>query len=132
MIASLISLSSISGGVPGIINTYGLLAIFVLMVLESASLPIPSGVVIPLAGLLAAKGLFNPYLAFTVILVAGIIGMTMDYYLAYFVEKDIIYRHLRAFRVKKEHLDAFDMWFERKGNSQSSARIRIRSCRSRF
>ena len=73
MIALLISLYSIFNGVSGIINTYGLLAIFVLMVLESASLPIPSEVVIPLAGLLAAKGIFSPYLAFAVILVAGII-----------------------------------------------------------
>ncbi len=111
----LVSLSSLLNGASGLINAYGLPAIFLLMVLESASLPIPSEVVIPLTGLLAAKGLFSPYLALAVLLAAGIIGMTIDYYLAYFVEKDIVYRHLRAFRIKKEHLDTFDRWFERNG-----------------
>ena len=39
-----------------ILKKYGYLAIFVLMILEAASLPIPSEVVLPVAGLLAATG----------------------------------------------------------------------------
>lgn len=101
--------------VTSFVNSYGYFALFIIMLLESASFPIPSEVVLPLAGLLAAKGIFNIYAAFAVVIIAGIAGMTIDYYVAYFVGKDIIYKHLRAFRIKKESLDAFDRWFERNG-----------------
>lgn len=93
----------------------GYLAVFLLMLGEAASLPIPSEIVIPIAGLLAAKGVFNVYIAFLIILIAGIIGITIDYYIAYLLEKDVVYKHLRSFRIKKEQLDAFDEWFNRNG-----------------
>ena len=98
-----------------ILKRYGYLAIFVLMVLEAASLPIPSEVVLPVAGLLAATGLFNIYLIFIVITVASLIGITIDYYLAYFIEKEIIYKHLKIFRISKNQLEGFDRWFNRNG-----------------
>ncbi len=98
-----------------LLNSYGYLAVFVLMTLESASAPIPSEIVLPLAGLLAAQGAFNIYLVFVIVLVAGIIGITIDYYIAYYLEKDVVYRHLKDFHIKQEHLDAFDRWFERNG-----------------
>jgi membrane protein DedA with SNARE-associated domain len=110
---------SILGGLAAFVITfmtnYGYLAIFVLMVLESASLPIPSEVVLPLAGLLAARGILNPYLAFAVIAVAGLIGATIDYHIAYFLGKDVVYKHLQLFRVKRKTLEDFDRWFERNG-----------------
>ena len=98
-----------------ILKKYGYLAIFVLMILEAASLPIPSEVVLPVAGLLAATGLFNIYLIFIVITVASLIGITIDYYLAYFIEKEIIYKHLKIFHISKNQLEGFDRWFNRNG-----------------
>ena len=108
-------LTGAEGIITGLMYSYGYLALFVLMVLESASLPIPSEVVIPIAGLLAAKGVFNAYAAFAVMLVAGIIGITIDYYIAYYLGKDVVYKHLGMLHIKKEHLEAFDRWFERNG-----------------
>jgi membrane protein DedA with SNARE-associated domain len=98
-----------------ILKRYGYLAIFLLMVLEAASLPIPSEVVLPAAGLLAATGLFNIYLIFIVITIASLIGITIDYYLAYFIEKEIIYKHLKIFRISRKQLEGFDRWFNRNG-----------------
>ncbi len=66
---------------------YGYAAVFVLMSLESASLPIPSDVLLPLAG----------------------------YYIAYVFGKDIVYKHLELFHLKKSTLMSFDRWFERNG-----------------
>lgn len=117
-----ILLSSLQGTVNGIaalavnlMNGYGYLGVFILMLLESASIPIPSEIVLPLAGLLAAKAIFNIYLVFAIVLVAGIIGITIDYYLAYYLGKEALYGHIRRLRVKKEHLEAFDDWFNRNG-----------------
>ncbi len=108
-------LAPLIGSVAALVDKYGYVALFILMVLESASFPIPSEVVLPLAGVLAAKGLFNIYAAFAIALGAGIIGMAADYYIAYWIGKDVIYKHLRAFRIKRESLDSFDRWFERNG-----------------
>ncbi len=98
------------------LRNYGYLAIFLLMILEAASLPIPSEVVLPAAGLLAATGVFNVYLIFAVVTVASIIGITIDYYLAYFLEKEVVYKHLKLFRITQPQLDAFDKWFGRNGS----------------
>ncbi len=108
-------LNTTEGAITGFIHSYGYVAIFVLMALESASLPIPSEVVLPLVGLFSAQGVINPYLAFIVVFVAGLLGMAIDYYIGYYVGKEVIYKHLRAFRVKKETLDAFDAWFSKNG-----------------
>ncbi|MGC8479717.1 MAG: DedA family protein [Candidatus Micrarchaeia archaeon] len=98
-----------------ILNKYGYLAIFILMILESASLPIPSEVILPIAGVIAFQGVLNFYLILVVATLAGIIGITIDYYIAYLLSKDLFYKHLKFFRVKKETLDNFDAWFNRNG-----------------
>ncbi len=116
-ILSMISYSSLASFVKG----YGYLALFLLMAMESASLPIPSEIVLPLAGYLSAQGLLNPnpflamVLSIIVVTIASFVGMEINYFLAYFVGKDIIYRHLSTFRIKKGSLDSFDRWFSSNG-----------------
>lgn len=101
--------------VTGMMYSYGYLAVFLLMLLEAASFPIPSEIVLPLAGLFAARGVFNVYLVFVIVLGAGIVGVAIDYYLAYYLGKDVVYKHLQRFHITKKQLDAFDEWFERNG-----------------
>ncbi len=104
-----------STGLHAIILHYGYLAIFALMTLEAASLPIPSEIVLPIIGFLAEQGLINVVIAFFVAMIAGIIGMTIDYFIAYFIGKDVVYKHLSLFHVKRSTLDAFDKWFQKNG-----------------
>lgn len=101
--------------VQSIVSAYGYLGIFILMTLESASLPIPSEVVLPVVGHLISTGTLNGYLATAVVLVASITGMAIDYTIAYYVGKRVVYKHLQSFRIKKGSLDAFDSWFNRNG-----------------
>ncbi len=97
------------------IHAYGYAAILGLMILESASLPVPSELLLPVAGYFSSQG--SLYLPFTivVVLIGSFVGMAINYYIAYFIGKDIVYKHLRLFHIKKESLDAFDRWFERNG-----------------
>jgi membrane protein DedA with SNARE-associated domain len=97
------------------ITTHGLAAIVALMALESASLPIPSEVILPLAGRFAAAGDFSLYLAIAASIVGTVIGITVDYAIAYVLEKEVVYKHLSAFHIKKSDLDAFDAWFAKNG-----------------
>ncbi len=101
--------------VTAFLTKYGYAAIVVLMVLESASLPIPSEVVLPLIGKYVASGLLNPYLAFACTMIGTAIGISVDYAIAYYFGKDVVYKHLHAFHVKKETVDAFDAWFDSNG-----------------
>jgi membrane protein DedA with SNARE-associated domain len=95
---------------------YAYAAVIVLMGLESASLPIPSEVVLPLIGSFAAKNLLNPYVAFVCTMIGTVIGISVDYAIAYFVGKDVVYKHLGALHIKKETLDSFDRWFSANGD----------------
>ncbi len=62
------------------VQSWGYIGIFVLMLLESSSLPIPSEVVLPFAGYLVAQGLLNFWLAVLTATFAGIFGSLIDYY----------------------------------------------------
>ncbi len=97
------------------IHAYGYMALFIAMALESSSIPVPSEVVMPLSGLLAAKGIFSFPLAFIASLLGSLLGIAVDYYIGYYIGKDIVYKHLHRFRISKEKLDSFDKWFERNG-----------------
>jgi membrane protein DedA with SNARE-associated domain len=97
------------------IGSYGYFAIFILMAMESSTLPVPSEVVLPLAGLFVEKGLLNLPMAFIAALLGAIVGSMIDYAIGYYIGKDIVYKHLRLFHIKKESLDNFDRWFEKNG-----------------
>jgi membrane protein DedA with SNARE-associated domain len=99
--------------ISNLIHSYGYAAVFVLMLFESSSLPVPSEVVLPLAGFLSSKGFLNLYLAFAAALLGGIGGLCIDYFIGYYLGKDVVYKHLGYFHVKKTDLDAFDAWFDR-------------------
>ncbi|MEM0107072.1 MAG: DedA family protein [Candidatus Micrarchaeaceae archaeon] len=95
---------------------YGYFAVFGLMALEGSSLPVPSEVVMPFAGFLSAKGLLSFPLALLAGLLGSIVGLAVDYYIAYFLGKEIIYKHLHKFHISKKSLDSFDRWFKKNGD----------------
>ncbi|MEM0086913.1 MAG: DedA family protein [Candidatus Micrarchaeaceae archaeon] len=104
-----------SAAISSLVNAYGYYAILILMTLESASMPVPSEVVLPTLGYFAARGTLNLYIVLAVTYASSLIGMAINYYIAYFIGKDIVYKHLSIFRIKKEQLDAFDAWFAKNG-----------------
>ena len=103
------------GIVTNLVHAYGVAAVFVLMLLESSSIPVPSEVIMPLAGVFAAQHIFSFYIALLASIAGSAIGIAIDYLIGYYIGKDIVYKHLRLFHIKKESLDAFDEWFSRNG-----------------
>ena len=59
------------------------LILFVLMLLEGMSFPIPSEVVMPLAGYFSYQGSMNVYLAIIVGTLGSLMGSLIDYFIAY-------------------------------------------------
>ncbi|MCL5114925.1 MAG: DedA family protein [Candidatus Marsarchaeota archaeon] len=103
--------------ISSLVTSYGYAAIFGLMLLEGSSLPVPSEVVMPLAGLFAHQHLLRFYPALIAGLLGSIGGLAIDYYIGYLLGKDVVYRHLRMFHISKESLDRFDAWFARNGSA---------------
>jgi membrane protein DedA with SNARE-associated domain len=63
------------------VSGWGYWGVFVLMLLESSSLPIPSEVVLPFAGYLVSAGQLNFWVTVAVATVAGVLGALVDYYI---------------------------------------------------
>jgi membrane protein DedA with SNARE-associated domain len=99
----------------GVVKAYGYFAVLVLMIMEGSTLPIPSEVVLPIAGLFAAKGALNIYITIIVATLGSAIGFAIDYYIGYYLGKDVVYKHLSLFHIHKAELDKFDLWFEKNG-----------------
>ncbi len=101
---------------------HGYLAVFVLMVLESACIPIPSEVVMPFGGALAAGLLAagHPHVGLVGMGVAGTVGNLVGALIAYLVGRaggrPLLERYGRFVLIRTEHLDRAEAFFARRGD----------------
>jgi len=107
--------SYIAQGALNVISTYGYVGIFILMLLESSSLPIPSEVIIPFSGYLASQGYLNLWLIVGITTIAGLAGSLIDYYLGFLLGLEGI-KKLRYLPVKDSQLDSAVKWFNSYGS----------------
>lgn len=94
-------------------KTYGYASIFALMALESASLPVPSEVVLPLAGYFVRTGVLSFWGVIGVSTAASLVGALVDYYLAKWLGRPFAVGLLRLFRIHRDVLDRAEGWFDR-------------------
>lgn len=98
------------------VASYGLLAVFILMALESACIPIPSEVTMLYAGYLVSQG----DVSFIGIVAAGVFGNLFGSWIIYAVGasggRSLLLHHGRWFGVKPKHVDHADKWFDHYGN----------------
>jgi len=105
-----------TGFVASSMASFGYAGVFALMALESASLPIPSEVVLPFAGYLVFKGSMNFVDVVLVSTAAGLIGSMVDYYLAYKLGRPAVVRLFKWFGARPEHLDRAEKWLGANGS----------------
>jgi membrane protein DedA with SNARE-associated domain len=98
------------------IQSWGYAGIFVLMTLESSSLPIPSEVILPFAGYLVSQGLLNFWLVILVSTVAGILGSLIDYYVG-LKGTNILARRktVQKLLYDQGRMDTAEIWFKKYG-----------------
>lgn len=97
------------------IATYGLIAVFVLMVCESCGFPFPSEIIMPTAGLLAAAGQMNLAAAIVVGAFANLVGSLIAYGLAARFGEPLLLGPGRYIGIRRHHLEMADAWFRRWG-----------------
>jgi membrane protein DedA with SNARE-associated domain len=101
------------------IATYGYLAVFLLMMAESACIPVPSELIMPLAGALSAGAVTGHRLSLTLVIVAGVAGNVAGSYVAWAVGRwggqAVLRRWGGRLWLREHHLDAANRWFGRYG-----------------
>ncbi len=107
---------SITNGVTSTIQSWGYTGVFVLMFLESSSLPIPSEVILPFAGYLASMGQLNMWVALLLATVAGLAGSLIDYYIGLKgVESLTKHKVLGRMLLSTSQLEVAEKWFTKNG-----------------
>ena len=100
----------------GLISQTGYTGIFLLMVMESATLPVPSEIVLPLAGYLVYTGQLEYWITVIVASVGSMIGTVIDYEIGYYLGRPAILRYGRWVRLSEHHLERSELWFRKYGN----------------
>ncbi len=102
-----------------LIATYGYLAVFVLMVAESACIPIPSEVIMTFGGALAAGAVPGTSLNLIGVIAAGVAGNVVGSYIAWAVGRyggqPALQRWGERFWLREHDLDRASAWFARYG-----------------
>jgi membrane protein DedA with SNARE-associated domain len=100
-----------------VIDAIGLVGIFVLMVAESACIPIPSETTFLFAGFNVDAGEYSFLAVVAVGTAANVVGSWIAYAVGYFGRVDILEKHGKKLHVKPSHLAWADRWFERYGDA---------------
>ena len=95
----------------------GYLGVFLLMVMESATLPVPSEVVLPLGGYLVWQGRLEFWSTVAVATVGSLVGTMVDYAIGYFLGRPAVLRYGRIVRFSEKRLETTERWFGSHGKS---------------
>jgi membrane protein DedA with SNARE-associated domain len=100
-----------------VVDAMGLPGIFVLMLLESACIPVPSEATMLFAGFNVSRGEYSLFAATAVGTLANLVGSWVAYAIGYYGRVDILEKHGRKLHIKPSHLAWADRWFERHGDA---------------
>ena len=100
-----------------IVDALGLPGVFVLMLLESACIPVPSEATMLFAGFNVSRGEYSLIAATLTGTFANLVGSWIAYAVGYYGRIDILERHGRKLHIKPSHLAWADRWFERHGDA---------------
>lgn len=99
------------------VGSWGYLGIFVLMALESACIPIPSEITMPVGGLLAAEG----KLSFTWVVLIGAFANLVGSWLAYALGRGsgrtLLLKYGKYILIRPHDIERADVWFAKYGDS---------------
>ena len=107
----------IFNAIVNLLNQTGYLGVFLLMVMESATLPVPSEVVLPLAGYLVYKGQLEFWSTVAVATVGSLVGTMVDFGIGFYLGRPAVLRYGRIVRFSEKRLETTEKWFANHGNN---------------
>src|SRR3954464_5255637 len=100
-----------------VVDALGLGGVFVLMVLESACIPIPSEATMLFAGFNVSDHHYSLFAAVAVGSLGNLVGSWIAYAVGYYGRVDVLEKHGKKLHIKKSHLEWADRWFQRHGDA---------------
>jgi membrane protein DedA with SNARE-associated domain len=100
-----------------VVDALGLAGVFVLMLLESACIPVPSEATMLFAGFNVSNGEYSLFAATAAGVLGNLVGSWIAYWVGYAGRVDILEKHAGKLHIKKSHLEWADRWFERHGDA---------------
>lgn len=95
---------------------YGAIAIFVIVFLEYLNLPgFPAGIIMPLSGIMAAKGNINFFWVMVITVAAGLAGSLALYVLGWKGGELFLKAYIKKFPKQRETLEKNLEWVRQKG-----------------
>ena len=108
-------LNRLVDAVTNLIGDHGIPAVFFLMILESACLPVPSEVIMLFAGYLVSIHSMSLVGAVAAGVAGNIVGSWIAWAVGMSGGRILLERHGRYVHITPERLDMADRWFERRG-----------------
>lgn len=95
---------------------YGAIAIFIIVLLEYMNLPgFPAGIIMPLSGIMAAKGNINFFWVMVITVSAGLVGSLILYFLGLKGGTIFLNAYLKKFPKQRETIEKNLEWVRQKG-----------------
>jgi len=101
------------------LSTLGYPGIFLLSILESALIPIPSEIIMPFSGFLVSNGTFEPVSVVLAGTFGNLVGSILTYYLGIKAGRAFILRYGKYILFKKSHLEFTEELFQKYGDKIS-------------
>jgi membrane protein DedA with SNARE-associated domain len=98
-----------------LVASYGLIAVFFLMAVESCGVPFPSEVIMPAAGVLAAAGHLNLAAAIVAGALGNLVGSLVAFGVAARWGEPVLLGPGRWIGIRAHHIEIADAWFRRWG-----------------
>jgi membrane protein DedA with SNARE-associated domain len=121
VLAALLPLASITDPLvrfaTNVVGDLGLPGIFVLMLAESACIPIPSEATMLFAGFNVSEGHYSLVVVTLVGSLANLVGSWIAYAVGYYGRVDILEKHGSKLHIRASHLAWADRWFQRHGDA---------------
>ena len=111
-------LSAISSLTLHTISSLGYFGIFLTMAIESASIPLPSEVIMPFSGFLVSSGKFAFWFVVTAGAAGNLAGSLLMYWLGFYGQETVVRRFCRGWGrilINEDELSIGEKWFRKYG-----------------
>ena len=99
------------------IESSGYWGVTVLMILESANIPVPSEIIMSFSGFLVTRGIFSFWLIVFVGALGNLVGSLFSYYLGVFGGRKFLEKYGIFIFIQKRYIELADKLFARWGSS---------------
>lgn len=113
-------LETLTSFITNLVSDLGYFGIFLAMTIESASIPLPSEIIMPFAGFLVSQGKFDFWIVVFVGALGNLVGSWIMYWFGYWGQEVVVRKFIRNYGkfvlVSEVELDRTEKWFRKWGD----------------